>query len=96
MMIVWRSVQRSNMDASLSMGCSAAMDSDGVMMIENGHVTMVASGWISSLAIIENPDETNDSIQLVRKERVIDIARTHLMRTVLLNENSHRETRTIL
>jgi len=65
MMIVWRSVQRSNIDASLSMGCSEALDSAGVMMIENGHVTMVASGWIFSLAMIESPDETNDSIQLV-------------------------------
>ena len=32
------------------------------MMIENGHVTMVASGWISSLAMIESPDDTIDSI----------------------------------
>jgi len=61
MMIVWRSVQRSKMDASLSMGRSAHSDSDGVMMIEKGHVTMVASGWISSRAMIESPDETNDS-----------------------------------
>jgi len=30
-------------------------------MIEKGHVTMVASGWISSRAMIESPDETNDS-----------------------------------
>ena len=66
MMIVWRSVQRSNMDASLSMGSSAPLDSDGVMMIENGHVTMVASGCILSLAIIESPDETNNSISTQR------------------------------
>lgn len=62
MMIIWRSVQRSNMDASLSMGRSALLDRDGVMMIEYGHVTMVASGCISSLATIESPDETRGSI----------------------------------
>jgi len=50
------------MDVSLSIGRSAPLDSEGVMMIENGHVTMVASGWISSLAMIESPDDTNDSI----------------------------------
>jgi hypothetical protein len=48
------------MDASLSMGRSARSDSDGVMMIEKGHVTMVASGRISSLAVIESPDETGE------------------------------------
>jgi hypothetical protein len=58
MMIDCRSVQRSSMDASLRTGSSASLDSDGVMMIEKGHVTMVASGSISSLAMIESPDET--------------------------------------
>jgi len=42
------------------MGSSAPLDSDGVMMIEKGHVTMAASGSISSPATIESPDETND------------------------------------
>jgi len=64
------------------MGRGAPLDSDGVMIIENGHVTMVASGWISSLAMIESPDETNDSIgtQRASDRQPIDIARTRVKR----------------
>ena len=59
-MIDCRSDQRSSTDASLSKGSRAFLDSDGVMMIEKGHVAMVASGSMSSLATIESPDEADN------------------------------------
>jgi hypothetical protein len=59
------------MDASLSTGRSASLDSDGVMMIEKGQVTMVASGSISSLAMIESPDETEVRVLVVSTFTVV-------------------------
>jgi hypothetical protein len=53
------------MDPSLSTGSSASLDSVGVMMIEKGQVTMVASGSISSLAMIESPDEAEVRVLVV-------------------------------
>ena len=61
-MIDCRSVHRSSTDTSLSIGNSARLDRGGVMMIEKGQATMVASGSTSSLATIESPDETDDTI----------------------------------
>jgi hypothetical protein len=95
-MIDCRSVHRSSIDASLSIGSSASLDRDGAMMVEKGHVTMVASGSMSSLATIESPNETDDGDTVVRMCGLywqFNGGCTRLpMSTALRDETPHRET----
>jgi hypothetical protein len=63
-----RSDQRSNTDALLwsRMGSIARLHRSGVMIIENGQLTMVASGSMASLATIESPDEATVIVYVQR------------------------------
>lgn len=57
-MINCRSVQRSSKDVSRRRGSKASLERRGVMNIEKGQVTMIASESMASLATIESPEET--------------------------------------
>ena len=69
-MIDCRSVQRSiiaPVDGSESRSCwsigsRAFLARSGVMIIEKGQETIVASGSMASIATIENPDEGDDTV----------------------------------
>ena len=70
------------------------------MMIENGQVTMVASGSMPSLATIESPDETSDGQKWVsaysaaaardNTRPLFSSMATCLMSTALQDENPPR------
>jgi len=78
------------------MGSKARLDRTGVMMIENGQVTVVALGSTSSLVNIESPEEAGYADYQLSCMSHTASRTTCLVNTLLWDESFRRAKRAIL